>query len=321
MSFVELDFDSKQLDAILDLVRQEEQDLSITNEDIDKYSFVDGSENNDNKSEINKNWGLCDRCNIPTIKENNETICPECHQIKHVIEDNISYHNSSQYMPVADKAMDKRARSVQYLTNINEKNNNTIPRDIISDVADMYMKISEHNTHRSSVLRIIHAQLVKYKMEEKGLTKTDNELIDMFNITTSSVGNSIIRKYVNDGLIIVPNLDKDFTISYYKQMAQKLNIEGTDELAEEIYERAKSKQIDANHIELTRAVGLIMFITEIKNIRITMDNIQKVSRLSYPTIKEYFQTLYKNIRIFKKIFKKYNIEVPTKYLDFFKKKI
>lgn len=278
-------------------------------------------------NELNTDWKLCPRCKV-RLQDLGvaSSECSKCgaeinkNSEDHEIKKSSTFAGATQanYINCDSKAY-VRCKIVKELKQKNyDSVKHKIPMHIIESAVDQFLTISEHKIHRGSVQRGLKGMLIKYKLDEAGMSKSTKIIGQIYGLTDKhlSTADALLRAYDAEGIIKINCLNVDRTLSF---ISNHINIFKVDSkyinFINDLINEADRKQVHMNNNfkPSTKAAGaFLLFLNSFPELNIKKNDVIKESGLTSSTVNRYYNLLIDNLHLLSAIYNKWSIKTPLK---------
>jgi hypothetical protein len=191
-----------------------------------------------------------------------------------------------------------------------------ISKWVAQQAIEMFSDISRRFIHRGKVQKGIKVCLVNYILNKEGCTKNMHQLAELFGIEPKflSIGDKHLRKYHDQGIINLDNLNEDITPGYIRTMLSSFEIDKKHaQFCIDLVNRADEIKL---HIQSRpkpscQACVMVAILTIcIRSPNITTEKLIKFCKISQTTFNNYFRRVCYQLWRFMDIFEKRGIPFP-----------
>ena len=280
-----------------------------------------------------KDWQICENCNVSAIHQDFLLVCPECGvEIQNIdsASENYSYckksnditkiegknsytYNKSLRTTCSNYSEWNKAKSIKKLNKFSyETKAERTPEYVNKQVIEQFEKIRKIKTFRGTGQNRVLAAISYYIMKEEGLIRQPRSIAELHGLSEKdlSKGDSIVRQYIEEKVIDLP-VNHDVHELFIDKYLSLLNIDADKykKIILEIIERGEKKRIYRRKTPKpsTKCVGSIyLIIRSDKSLSITKEEIINKCNISKTTFISNYQLLLSKKKIYKKIYQKYS---------------
>lgn len=209
----------------------------------------------------------------------------------------------------------------QRFREMNYRNHNPIPQNVINEAADMFITLkSEDYVRRGRNLKGVEGACVYMKCREFGITKSKAEIAGYYRIDESliSFGCSELKTFESRGIIELPQ-NKDPTIDYVNAIFEIFDIpDRYHKFVTSVLERIESKGIIKikNCFTTTKVVGVVYLLSQLEGLGIDHSSIEaKYRHIGHTTYNNVVKAIIANPTKMIKPFEQYGITRPSEWRD------
>lgn len=224
--------------------------------------------------------------------------------------------SSTAYMGFDQSSYTQSKQVKELMKSVYRSNTHKISKWVAQQAIQIFSEISKRFIHRGQVQKGIKVCLVNYILHKDGCTKNMHQLAELFDIQGKflSIGDKYLRKYHDQGIINLDNLNEDITPGYIRTMLSSFEIDKRyADFCIELVARADEIKL---HIQSRpkpscQACVMVAILTIcIKSPGITTDKLTKFCKISPTTFNNYFRRVCDQLWRFMDIFDKHKVPFP-----------
>lgn len=259
------------------------------------------------KLQIRGDKAECDNCGatIEIIVEGQNFVKPEA----------IGTGSSTSYMGFDQPSYTQAKQVKELMKSVYSSNTHKISKWVAQQAIEMFSEISKHFIHRGKVQKGIKVCLVNYILNKEGCTKNMHQLAELFGIEGKflSIGDKYLRKYHDQKIINLDNLNEDITPGYIRTMITSFELDKKYAIfCIEMVNRADEIElhITSRPKPSCQACVMVAILTICIKSTISIDRLTRFCKISQTTFNNYFKRVCEQLWRFKDIFDKREITFP-----------